>query len=121
MSSLDGQDLFASGPHSIRPETWSRDVQRRGFAGVDGEAVLDMGLRSRRIVQTGRLQAASASAIHSLIAAIEAAIDGNTHMLVDDLGRTYPTVLVEKFEPNTPVKHSRGFWCDYTVLYRQLP
>jgi len=121
MSSLDGKDLFGSGPRSIRPETWSRTSQRRAFAGVDGELVLDMGLRSRCIVQTGRLQATSAEAIHSLMSAIESELDGNTHTLTDDFARTYPNILVEKFEPTTPIRRGQGFWCDYTILYRQLP
>ncbi len=120
MSSLDSQDLFGSGPHSIRPETWLRAMHRRGLAGVDGELILDMGLRSRRIVQVGRLQATTAAAIHSLISAIEDTLDGKTHTLSDDLGCTYSPVIIEKFEPTTPVKRGRGFWCDYTLLYRQL-
>ncbi|MHC4981548.1 MAG: hypothetical protein ACYTF6_00055 [Planctomycetota bacterium] len=121
MSSLDGQDLFGSGPHSIRPETWSRAVQYRGFAGINGLLTLDMGLRSRRINQTGRLQAATTSAIHAIVSEIEAKLDGGIHTLTDDLGFTYPTVLVERFEQSTPVRRSQGFWCDYKISYRQLP
>ena len=121
MSSLDGQNLFGSGPHSIRPGTWSRAMQHRSFPGIDGELVLDMGLRSRQIVQTGRLQAGTASAIHTLMSAVETKLDGSTHALIDDLGRTYSAVLVEKFEPTTPVRRGQSFWCDYTIVYHQLP
>jgi len=121
MSSLDGQDMFGSGPHSIRPATWSRSMQPRSFAGVDGELVLDMGLRSRRVIQQGRLQSSTAAGITALTSAIESKLDGKTHTLIDDLGCTYSPVIVEKFEPATAVSRGRGFWCDYTITYRQLP
>lgn len=121
MSSFDGQNLFDSGPHSIRPDAWERQLQRRGFAGIDGELVLDLGLRSRAIHQTGRLQGASASAVAALAETIEAYQDGRPHELIDNHGRTYPSAILEEFQTTTPIKRGRGFWCDYTVSYRQLP
>ena len=121
MSLLDGYDLFGSGPHTIRPEGWGRAIARRAFAGVDGELILDLGLRSRCIVQDGRLQAGSSSALHTLISQIEAVIDGRMHTLLDNYGRTYAPLIVEHFAPTTAVKRGRGFWCDYTIQYRQLP
>lgn len=55
MSTLDGQDLFGSGPHRIRAGSWRRRVDRRAFPGLDGELILDMGMRSRNTLQEGRL------------------------------------------------------------------
>ncbi|MFW6133075.1 MAG: hypothetical protein ACOC8F_04205 [Planctomycetota bacterium] len=121
MITLDGDALFASGPHAVRVESPQRAVRRRGLPGLDGELVLDMGLRSRRLVQTGRLIGTSAADARDLIAAIEARIDGDTHTLTDGLGRSFPRVLVESFAPAAPVRHGRAYWCDYTVTYRQLP
>ncbi len=121
MSSLDGQDLFGSGPHSIRPGSWQRSMERRSFAGVDGELVLDMGLRGRVISQNGRLQAATASALNDLISPIEELIDGELHTLVGNHSRVYGRLLIEHFEPTTPVRQGRGFWCEYELRYRQLP
>ncbi len=121
MSSFNGQDLFGSGPHSIRPGAWERQLQRRGFAGVDGELLLDMGLRSRAIQQTGRLQGVSAAAVAALVSAIEAYQDGLPYALVDDHGQTFSTVILEQFQPTSPIRRGRGFWCDYTISYRQLP
>ena len=57
MGSFAGQHLFDSGPHSLLPGPWQRCTQRRGFAGLDGEILLDLGLRSRQLTQAGRLQA----------------------------------------------------------------
>jgi len=121
MSSLDGQDLFGSGPHAVRSTSWQRSVQRRGFAGLDGELILDMGLRSRIISQTGRLQAGTADALNALVTQIEEFLDGRLHTLVDDHGRSFPNVLVEEFEPTTPLQRGRNFWCEYVLRYRQLP
>jgi len=121
MSSLDGQDLFGSGPHTVRATSWQRSVRRRGFPGLDGELILDMGLRSRIISQQGRLQAATADALNALITQIEQFLDGKPHTLVDDHGRSFPNVLLESFEPTTPLQRGRNFWCEYALRYRQLP
>ncbi len=121
MTTLDGQNLFGSGPHAVQAGPWERELQRRSFSGVDGELILDMGLRSRPIIQTGRLQAASATEVHGAISQIETFLDGKTHTLVDNHGQTYDGVILEAFEPTTPVRRGRGFWCEYKAGYRQLP
>ena len=121
MSTLDGVDIFGSGPHDLKTLAWERSQVRRGFAGVDGEMVVDMGARGRRIVQTGRLQAPTAAALAVIIAAAEALQDGRLHKLTDNLGRVFAHVLVEGFELAGPPKCGRGFWCDYIVNYLQLP
>ncbi len=120
MSLLDNQDIFGSGPHSIRTSSWERNLDRRGFAGLDGELVLDMGLRGRNIHQTGRLQAQTASQLQSLITQIESFIDGKLHTLEDNYGTTYDSLVIEEFKPTTPLKLGRGYFCEYEVRYRQL-
>ena len=121
MSSLDGQDLFGSGPHEIQLVGWQRALARRAFAGLDGELVLDLGLRSRVIEQRGRLQAATADDLDEIISQIEAMNDGSTHSLLDNHGRTHSRLVIESFQTTTALRRGRGFWCDYTVTYRQLP
>ncbi len=121
MSSLDSQSLFSSGPCEIVPGPWNRKTIRRGVAGLDGELVLDLGRRSRTIVQRGRLQAQTASTLQGLIDAIEAKADGKTHSLADNHGNSFDNVLVESFELQTPVRRGKGFFCDYSITYRQLP
>ncbi len=121
MSSYAGQDLFASGPHSFRVGSWPRDVQRRPLAGTDGELLLDLGRRARPIVQTGRLQAATAAGVTALLEAICALADGRLHDLVDNHGNAYSRVLLGKLIPATPVQRGRGFFCDYEIHYLQLP
>ena len=121
MSSYAGQDLFGSGPHAFRFGPWQRSVQRRGFAGVNGELVLDLGLRSRQIFQTGRLETDSAGGLNSLLEAINAQGDGAEHALVDNHGQSHPHVILERFEITSPLRRGRRFHCDYKVDYRELP
>ena len=121
MSTLDEQDLFGSGPHRICFGAWQRAFQRREFPGLDGELILDMGVRPREISQEGRLQAATAAALESLVNEIEELNDGRLHALVDNYGQVHNYVLVERFEPSTPFLRGRNLWCEYRLCYRQLP
>lgn len=120
MSTYAGIDLFASGPHHFAPGPWERCLQRRGFAGLDGELVLDLGLRGRNIVQAGRLQAPTAEELQAQLSAIEAICDGREHELIDALHRRYARAILEEFKPQ-PIRHGRGLYGDYQILYRQLP
>jgi len=104
MSTLDGQDLFGSGPHAIAPGSWQRDIVRRSYSGISGETVIDQGKRSREIRQTGRLQAADV-----------ASLQANNH------GKTFSRVIMESFHTPTGIRRGRGYWCDYEITYRQLP
>ncbi len=121
MSMLDGQDLFASGPHATTVDGPVRQLQRRSVPGLDGERVLDAGRRSRTLRQSGRLQASDAATLRTRMDAVEAFLDGRTHTLTDEHGAAYPRVLVEQVEWTTPVQLGRGAWCEYRITYRQLP
>lgn len=121
MSLLDGIDVFGSGPHSIRPGAWERNLLRREFPGLDGELVLNLGLRGRTITQVGRLQATGAAALQGLLSRIEAFHDGAFHTLVDAYGQTFAKVVLVKFELPTSIQRGRGCWCQYALEYRQLP
>ena len=121
MSTLDGVERFASGPHRFVPGSWARALDRRGFAGLDGEMVIDSGRRSRTIRQIGRLQGATAEDLAGQIDAIESLLDGQVHELADNHGREFPRVLLETFDLSTPLQRGRAFWCEYTLTYRQLP
>lgn len=118
---LDGEDLFSSGPCTFHFGPWQREMLRRGFPGLVGEVVFDLGLRGRTITQKGRLQADDASSLHARLTALSDKNDGQLHTLQDHDGRTYEKVLVESFQPDGPVRHGRNFTCDYTLVYRQLP
>lgn len=121
MITLDGQPLFSSGPCELTPLSWHRRLLRRELPGLNGEIVLDLGVRGRLLRQTGRLQASSAFDLNGLLRLIVAFQDGRAHTLVDNHGITYPDVLVTSFELTTPLTAGRGFWADYRMEYLQLP
>jgi len=120
MSSYAGENLFGSGPCAFRFGPWLRSMQMRAFAGPDGEAFLDLGLRSRSIVQTGRLQADAFQALQTQLDAVAARCDGTTHTLVDNHDQSHDHVLLARFEMTAPVRRGRGYYCDYEIEYRQL-
>jgi hypothetical protein len=119
MSLLDEQDLFGSGPHEITVGSPARRLARRGFAGLDGEAVLDMGSRPREITQSGRLQADTSEELQEIVSRIEACLDGGLHTLEDNHGRVHASLIVESFQVATPLRRGRRFWCEYGIVYRQ--
>ena len=121
MSSFANETLFSSGPHAFRFGPWQRRLERREFAGVNGMVILDMGLRFRKIIQTGRLQGETVEQINEIIEQIIDLCDGKEHTLVDNHGRSHEHVLLVRFETTTPIRRSRGFYCDYEIEYQQLP
>ncbi len=121
MSSFNGVDLFGAGPHSFSLNGWPRQQVRRSFAGIDGEAVVDMGRRSRVIDQVGRLEASTAGELETLIGQIETYADGQAYSLIDNHGLTHETVILEQFELDGPIRTGRNIWCSYKIRYRQLP
>jgi hypothetical protein len=121
MSRIDDKDLFASGPHSFTLGAWERQLQRRGLPGLDGQVLLDLGLRCRTIVQTGRLEGATASAVADQCDAISALCDGCVHQLIDNNNRAYDRVILLSFQPTTPIARGPGACCDYRAEYLQLP
>ncbi len=118
-TTLDGEAIFASGPHTLQIGPWQRKHLRRGFPGLDGELTVDLGRRGRTLTQSGRLQAANLADLQSLVNAIDALDDGQPHTLATAEGRTFSGVLVENFRLTTPLQTGRLAWCDYTIEYRQ--
>ncbi len=117
---LDGAPLFESGPSELMAEGPRRLSADRLFNGLRGGGVVDVGARARRLVQQGRLMAASETALAQLEAAIEAMAAGDVHELVDRDGTTYPYVRLERFERTGPVESGRAWHRPYRIEYTQL-
>jgi len=116
-ATLDGEPLFSSGPHEVVPGSRARAVADRLFNGLQGALLVDLGARPRRLVQSGRLSAASATSLGQLEEAIEARIDGQTHVLVDRQGTEYAHVRVERFERRGPVEVGLRWHRPYVIEY----
>lgn len=120
-ATLDGQELFSSGPGELICESWPRETIRRGFSGLGGEILLDMGRRSRRLKQHGVLRADTQELLQLQICVIEEMNDGLQHMMIDADGIIYQKVILEKFEKLTAVQKANVCSCEYEIIYRQLP
>lgn len=118
---IDGNELFTTGPSEIVCEGWPRQMIRRGFSGINGEALLDMGSRGRRLTQRGILSGATAELLQQQIDAVNELADGKIHRLVDSDGVVFQKVVMENFQPTTPMRNCGVFRCEYETIYRQLP
>jgi hypothetical protein len=117
---IDGNDIFSAGACRLSVGSWNREQIRRPLSGLDGELVIDQGLRSRTLTVTGRLTGATASLVASAAEAIAQLCDGQSHTLTDNNGRVFERVLVEAFEPGV-IQLGRAWCCDFTLELRQLP
>jgi hypothetical protein len=117
---LDDQSLFDSGPCELTAHPWPRQFVHRPLAGRDSEVILDLGRRSRTLVQTGQLRASTALEIALQINRIEALSGAQQYTLVDAVGQTYFPVLVETAGLTASVTQGASFTATYEILYRQL-
>ena len=117
---LDDEALFDSGPCELTAQSWPRQFVHRPLAGRDNEVILDLGRRSRSLVQTGQLRASTALAISLQIDRIETLPGAQQYTLVDAFGQTYFPVLVETAGLTAPVTRGPSFTATYEILYRQL-
>jgi hypothetical protein len=119
-ATIDGEALFAFGPHVVAAGSPSRRTKDQVFNGLVGGLVLDLGDGPREILQTGVLAASSAFNLAVLEAAIEAFIDGRAYTLIAPDGMGYPNCRVERFERLGPPQIGTKWHQPYRVTYRQL-
>jgi hypothetical protein len=117
---LDGEELFASGPHMVAPGSPARRVEDAAFNGLAGGLALDFGAAPRDLVQTGVLVADSAAALAAAALAVEAFIDGRTHALAAPDGVLWPHCRVERFERLGPPVAGANLHQPYRITYRQM-
>ena len=120
---LDGQDLFdgsAAGGLEIEASSVKRASVERAMPGLDGVLSIDLGQRSRQVTQKGVLRAASKAQMDTRISAISAYMDGNTHTLTDDNGRSFAHLQMDVFKVSNERISSSGVVVDYEIVYTQL-
>lgn len=121
MIKIDSENVFGGSPAELKYKSWERENIVKTFPGIDGELIIDLGKRSRLIVQTGRLRAGNQSEIKQMITNIENLIDGSTHTLTDNYSNSYNNIIIENFELTSAIQAGPTFFCDYKITYRQLP
>jgi hypothetical protein len=117
---LDAQILFDEQTLEIRAESFSRDSIERTIPGLHGVLSIDLGLRGRKIRQTGTLRAKSRTQLDNRISKIAAFMNGNTHTLITGNGREFVNLRMDSFKTGTEHADGTGIVVDYEIIYTQL-
>jgi len=120
MVTFDNEALFGSGPCRFRigPVRLRHAVQHP--PGSHGARVDAQGTEARSITQTGVLIADDPAALRTLTDAIREKLDGLTHTLVDNLGRTWPDTVMIQFEAQEAVRVGARWKTAYKVEYLRV-
>jgi hypothetical protein len=117
---LDTQMLFDEQALEISPDSFSRDSIERTIPGLNGVLSIDLGLRSRKIRQTGSLRAKSRTQLNERTSKISAFMDGDTHTLTTGSGREFSNLRMDSFKTGTEHADGTSIVTDYEIIYTQL-
>lgn len=119
-ATLDAQMLFDEQALEIKADSFSRDSIEKTVPGLDGVLSIDLGLRGRKIRQTGTLQAKSRTQLEKRISKISAFMDGDTHTLTTGGGTEFTNLRMDSFKTGTEHTDGTGIVIDYEIIYTQL-
>jgi hypothetical protein len=117
---LDSQMLFDEQAWEISSGSFNRDSIERTVPGLDGVLSIDLGLRGRKIRQTGTLRAKSRMQLDERISKIAAYIDGMTHSLITNSGHEFLNLRMDSFKTGVEHIDGTGIIVDYEIVYSQL-
>lgn len=115
---LDGKTEFEQTELAVG--SWRRDSIERSAAGVDGVVSVDLGKRTRKIVQSGLVRAGSDEGLKSKIDAVSALMDGGTHVLETAVGERFDNLRIDAFEMGQKDYSGRGACQEIEIKYTQL-
>jgi hypothetical protein len=119
-TTLDEQILFDEQTVEISADSFSRDSIERTVPGLNGVLSIDLGIRGRKIKQTGTLRAKSRVQLDERIKKITAFIDGDTHTLITSSGREFENLRMDSFRTAAEHTDGTGITTDYEIIYMQL-
>jgi hypothetical protein len=119
-TTLDAQMLFDEQSLEIRTDSFSRDSIERTIPGLNGVLSIDLGLRGRKIRQTGILRAKSRTQLNERISRVAAFMDGQTHTLTTNNGMNFTNLRMDSFKTGTERADGTGITIDYEIIYTQL-
>lgn len=117
---LDNNILFDEQALEISAGSFSRDSIERTVPGLNGVLSIDLGLRGRKIRQTGTLRAKSRAQLDERISKIAAFMDGDTHTLTTGSGRELAYLRMDSFKAGAEHANGTGIVIDYEIVYTQL-
>jgi hypothetical protein len=119
-ATLDAQTLFDEQAMEITADSFRRDSVERTIPGLNGVLSIDLGLRGRKIKQTGTLRSKSRTQLDERISKISAFMDGDTHTLITASGREFTNLRMDSFKTRTEHADGAGITVDYEIIYTQL-
>jgi hypothetical protein len=119
-TTLDEQILFDEQTLEISAGSFSRDSIERTVPGLNGVLSIDLGLRDRKIRQTGTLRAKSRVQLEERINKITAFMDGDTHILVTSSDKEFANLRMDSFKTAAEQTDGTGIITDYEIIYTQL-
>jgi len=117
---IDAVEVFDDPGVAVKVGSWEREKIERSCGGLNGVISIDLGLRSREIIQKGILRAKSFAGIGEKIEEVEDFIDGKEHSVEFGDGRSFERVRVDTFLVSELRHNSSGVFCDYKMVYTQL-
>jgi hypothetical protein len=119
-TTLDAQTLFDEQALEITADSFHRDSIERTAPGLDGVLSIDLGLRGRKIRQTGTLRSKSRTQLDERISKISAFMDGDTHTLITGSDREFTNLRMDSFKTTAEHADGTGIMVDYEIIYTQL-
>ena len=119
-ATLDAQMLFDEQALVITADSFCRDSIERSIPGLNGVLSIDLGLRGRKIKQTGTLRATSRTQLDERISKISAFMDGDTHTLITASDREFTNLRMDSFKTSAEHADGTGIVTDYEIIYTQL-
>jgi len=117
-STFAGLALFNSGPHRFTMQPRGRLVAGPLRPPSYATVSFDLDAHELAILQTGRLVAATESALWTLIDAIVTQAElPRTGTLIDHSGRSWPNLTLIEFAPAGPISRGRSISLPYQARY----
>ncbi len=117
-ATVDGTVSFVQ--LALEVGSWRRQTMERAAAGLECVVSVDMGGRSRALVQRGEMRAFSGGGLEVKLAAVRGLMDGRVHTLAVSDGRSFANVRVDSVAAGDRVYGGGGVRCEFEVRYTQL-
>ena len=100
--------------------SWRRDSIERAVAGVNGAVNIDLGKRTREIVQKGVIRAPSRSALMAKVDFIRDMADGACHTMETAEGERFENLWIDTVKVGSTEYRGSGASCEVEIRYVQL-
>ena len=101
-------------------KSWERSLVERSVCGLDGVVKVDLGRRSRKVIQDGTIRADNEDAIAGKVGCFAALVDGAEHTLMRGRSSVMVGLVVSSFAAGEVKRGGAGVWCDFEIRYVQV-